>query len=124
MSGTSSAGGGQPLSGNFAESAPGGIPSEGGLLKQILFSAEQAEQAAAVESALQAVARRLIGQPFSHDPVLRGLVECQLEPLRAVAGASFEAMCVAVSDAIYDDVAARQRAERLWQDLCGGPGHA
>lgn len=121
MSGSSSAGGGRSLSGECAESEGGQISDDEGLLEQILLSAEQAT---AVEAALQAVARRFVGQPFSHDPVLRGLVECQLEPLRAVAGASFEAMCVAVSDAIYDDTAARQRAERLWQDLGGGPGHA
>lgn len=124
MSESAADAGGRQVSDNFGEGTAELSVGHGGLLRQILFSAEQAEQVAALQASLRAVARRLGNLPFSEEPVLRELVRSQLEPLRGSAGTSYEAMCLAVSEAIYGDTAARQRAERLWLDLTEGVANA
>ncbi|MEI7702776.1 MAG: hypothetical protein WCK86_23470 [Planctomycetia bacterium] len=106
-----------PPSEAFREPWKPGEDDPSTLLSRILLSAEQA---AAISASLRSVAVTLRPQPFSRDPVLRALVRCQLEPLQAFSGDSFEPMCEAVAEAIYDDVEARRRAEQLWSELTNG----
>lgn len=90
------------------------------LLEQILRGSESGIQSAegqAIMDRLRQTADRIGDCTFDRDIVLLPLVAEILSPFRPLTGTSFQKMCQSVTGTIYDDVASRERAMRLWDRL-------
>lgn len=107
---------GAPLDGSPEPEDVGGDS----LLEQILRGTESGIQSAegqAIMDRLRQTADRIGDCTFDRDIVLLPLVAEILSPFRPLTGTSFQKMCQSVTGTIYDDVASRERAMRLWDRL-------
>ncbi len=90
------------------------------LLEQILRGSELGMQSAegqAIMDRLRQTADKIGDCSFDRDIVLLPLVAEILSPFRPLTGTSFQKMCQSVTGTIYDDVASRERAMKLWDRL-------
>lgn len=90
------------------------------LLEQILKGSEFSHQSAegqAIMARLQQTAEKIGDCSFNRDDVLFPLVAEILSPFRSLTGSTFQKMCQSVTATIYDDVASRERAMKLWDRL-------
>ncbi|MFO0979376.1 MAG: hypothetical protein U0996_23410 [Planctomycetaceae bacterium] len=90
------------------------------LLEQILRGSELGMQSAegqAIMDRLRQTADKIGDCGFDRDIVLLPLVAEILSPFRPLTGTSFQKMCQSVTGTIYDDVASRERAMKLWDRL-------
>ena len=95
-------------------------PGEDSLLEQILRGSEfgiQSAEGQAIMERLRQTAEKLGCCSFDRDVVLLPLVAEILSPFRPLTGVTFSKMCESVTETIYDDVASRERAMKLWDTL-------
>jgi len=87
------------------------------LLEQILKGSElnlQTAEGQAIMDRLRQTAEKIGDCSFDRDLVLLPLVAEVLSPFRSLTGTTFQKMCQSVAATIYDDVASRERAMKLW----------
>ncbi len=93
----------------------------GGILDQILHVAGSEHQHSAVDERyrreLLQVAARLHDYDFCLDPVLLSMVRVITGRLKNLSESQYLAVQRSVANSLYDDIASRERLERLWQHL-------
>lgn len=118
-----------PIASPSAAESPqaGRQPLLEGILEQILANSEPDRPVSArdqkIRAALIQVARDLRTEPFSLDPVLHALVRVMTGQLQGLSAEQAGAVERSVAATLYDDVASRERIEKLWTQLVRLPTH-
>ena len=105
-------------------------PSQGddALLEQVLAETlaateDQSRLDSAEIEALRSVARRYAGQPLRREPMVVELAQTLLSirlPSLADGSTRWQQTTVQIAETLWDDAAARQRLQSLWQRLNEG----
>ncbi len=102
-------------------------PSLEGILEQILANSEPDRPVSVrdqqIRAALIQVAHDHRTQPFSLDPVLYALVRVLTGRLQGLSAEQSSVVERSVAATLYEDVASRERIEKLWTRLVRLPIH-